>query len=230
MHSGTESSAALRARGRTTLPPAGDFLQHSLSAAAGIPAFNAVVKRFGVSAEDFTREVTIQPGQVLTLSDNAGSMSLVDPILRETRALDVYKSWIGVADAGYPPGTPFLTRWPCPNQPWNGRPISREADLTPEERADVELAAKAYIFGNSSLVQSYRPAIEACCGPFRTFIYPIQLLTVMPGARLVVTGGPAILLVEDVIIHEAGQIAFYAVARVEIGALRKIAPPPGEWH
>jgi hypothetical protein len=230
MHSGTESSVALRAGGPTTLPLAGDFLQHSLSAAGGIRAFNAVVKRFGVSAEDFTPEVTIQPGQVLTLSDNAGSTTPVDPILRETRALDVYKSWIGVADADYPPGSPSLTHWPCPERPWNGRPISRETDLTPGEWVDVELAAKAYIFGNSRLVQSYRPAIEACCGPFRTFIYPIRRLTVMPGARLVVTGEPAILLVEDVIIHESGQIAFYAVARVEIGALRKIAPPPGEWH
>jgi hypothetical protein len=180
--------------------------------------------------EQFAPDLTIQSGQALMLSEEAGPGSAVEPILRETRALDVFKAWIGVADIDYPPGSPLLTRWPCPEQPWNGRLVSRHEELTPGEQEDVELAAKAYIFGNSSLVQSYRPAIEACCGPFRARIYPIRRLTVMPGARLAVTGEPAILLVEELTIYETGQIALYAVARTEIGTLRKIAPPPHDWH
>jgi hypothetical protein len=176
---------------------------------------------FGLDECNFVDALTVEGDSSCTLTSEAGQASAVLPIRISTGNIDVYKRWVGVDDDECPPDSAIARRWQLPG-PWRRRNIADISELAPDERADLEKAGWAYIFGHSKLVQSYRHVIEQFNAPFGAVVYPLRKLTVRPGGRLVVTGAPAVLLVDDVELHASGQIITYAVCRAHFGRLEKI--------
>lgn len=165
----------------------------------------------------------VNAGNVLHLTTAPDAVSAVRPVMRRTASVDVFKRWVGVEDSD---DIANSRAWPLPSGPWNGRQVRSKQELSAEELADIEMAGRAYIFGCSDAVASYRPMIELVTRSFEVAVYAADRVTIAPGARLLVTGAPAVLLFNDVEIQDGGALHVNAVCRAVFGALRKTAATP----
>lgn len=174
------------------------------------------LRTLGIEAEHYHDALRVDRGVTLDIA------SAIAPHVVTTWSLAELKSWIGVPDAGIDPATFPVDLAQVPDGAWNGRRVRGLRDLTPAERENVERAANLYVFGYSPWAESYREVVEICHAPFRAQVYPIRSLSVGPGARLVIAGEPAVLLVDDLVLEGGGQLALYTVCRAWIGRLAKI--------
>lgn len=173
--------------------------------------------RFGLDPAAMQRSVTVRAGKSVRLD------ALVRPHVIETSDLAEYKSWVGVEDHEIDPDQFPLRENQIPSQAWSGRPVASLADLTDEERIDVERAKDLYLFGYSPWTESYRQVIETCFAPFTANVYCAESIRVAPEGRLVIDGVPAILVVNRLTI-DGGQLAITAACRAWIGHLVKNVP------
>jgi hypothetical protein len=174
--------------------------------------------RLGLDPAAMQRSVTVRAAKTVRLD------TLVRPRSIETRDLGEYKSWVGVEDHEIDPDQFPLRESQIPSQAWSGRPVTSLADLTDEERIDVERARDLYLFGYSPWTESYRQVIETCFAPFTAKVYCAESVRIAPEGRLVIDGVPAILLVNRLTIDDGGQLAITAVCRAWIGHLVKNVP------
>ncbi len=141
----------------------------------------------------------------------------IAPRVISTTSIDEYKLWIGrsneLADD---------YAWEMPSKAWNHKSFKSKAELTKEEVSDIEKSGWVYIFNDSNKVASYAKAIESYYGNFEASLYHIRRLVIQPRARLIVKGGPSILLIDEMEIQGDGQLETYTICHATIGSLRKI--------
>lgn len=170
---------------------------------------------------DFARgraRLHVQANQALDLTSSRGSVSAIPPVWRRTGSLDTFKAWIGTGG-----GVVSLASLPVPAQPWSGRTFSLPQDLCVQERADIEMAGYAYLFGDSSRVASYRQAIEQVAGAFELAVYMAHDVRIEAGGVLRIHGAPALVLFERLQIVEGGRLLINVPSRVHVGEISKLA-------
>lgn len=169
------------------------------------------------------RSLVLEAGQESCLTTLEGEATLLEPRIISTKCLSIYKGWIGVDDA-VARNDEAARRLPVPDQPWpEGRSVEPGA-FSPSEVADIELAARAYLFGDSERVASYRDAIEAHAGCFEAAVYEAGEVVLAPGSKLKVSGLPAILRFERLEVQSFGQLALFAPCRAVIEHMVKTGP------
>lgn len=139
----------------------------------------------------------------------------------KTDDVDEFKSWIGLADDLIRSGV-SMPPAQFPQGPYSDRLAGPLEGLTDAEWKDVQLATNYYLFGQSSLVAAYKPAIVRHYAPFEAALYAAERIEIMAGGALTITGYPAILIVKDLIIHEGGKIQAYAATRMTADNLLKL--------
>ena len=162
------------------------------------------------------RELVVRAGERLLLSE------VMTPEVRSTTDVALFKQWIGTDDRlieEHPmEGLPEL-----PSREWPENRVADPAVLSAEEWADLQRAAKAYLFGHSKLVESYKPAIEVFFGPFEADVYVLDRLVLEPGATLIVDRRPVSLLIDSVTLHPGAAIRLHTIAKLWIRHCEKIA-------
>jgi len=179
--------------------------------------FEEALALYGIApAEVVTPELIVRAGERVVLSE------VMRPSVRGTADAAVFKRWIGLDDS-------LIEEQPMdglpdvPQRAWpEGRVIGLDT-LSDDEWGDVQLAAKAYLFGHSRLVESYKTPIEQFFGPFEADVYVIPRLVIEPGATLVVDRRPTAMLVDSLTLHEGGAIHLLTIARLRVQTLRKLA-------
>jgi hypothetical protein len=205
---------------------AGDWhasLQGAVHDGGDFGDYSATAARLRVDPKSFRSTLDLAPGCVLDLTSARDAISAIAPVWRSTERVDTFKAWVGVADEDAVADSPMARYWRLPASPWSGRSFRRAADLSPAEREDIETAGRAYIFGNSCAVASYREAIERVTGTFEVAVYAARSVRIAPGAMLRVSGAPAVLLFGELEIADGGQLVVQSVCRAAIGRLTKIA-------
>ena len=174
-----------------------------------------VLVELGLEKNNIPDSLIIDRNAQTHLSSDLNEQSAIIPKILTTNDLDQYKSWIGRDDAGID-----NTQWILPTAPWEKRAISDFKELTTEEKENIEKAGWVYLFGNSTLVKSYREIIEFSNAPFEVAIYAARKVTIRSGSSLIVSGTPAILLFEELNIHLPGDLQIYTVCHAKIGTLQ----------
>jgi hypothetical protein len=178
-------------------------------------SFDEALSAYAMTRDHAVTEVHVRAGETVDLRDLAVAQ------LAQTADVTQFKAWIGVPDEWIErqelEGLPEI-----PTAPWTKTDATAVEQLTEEEWANVQLAAKAYLFGHSALVSSYAPAIELFFGPFAADVYVIPRLVIEEGATLTVSGRPAALLIEDLEIHEGGRWNLQTILRIHVQSLRKV--------
>ncbi len=195
--------------------------ESAIEEVVSLPEYRATAGRLSIDVDRCRTHLRVGPGRVLDLTSDPGGVSAVAPIWRRTGSVDTFKSWIGTEDEACPPGSIGALYWPVPSASWSGRPFETARDLTTAELADIEAAGRAYIFGNSAPVASYRPAIERATGVFEAAVYAARHVSIAEGGTLRVSGAPAVLLFASLDIAPGGQLIVTAPCRAAIGRLRK---------
>jgi hypothetical protein len=117
--------------------------------------FEANLARFGMTGDQHANGGLIVPeGATVALSRNTRDNGR--NFVFRTKSIDQFKAWVGNRDTIFADGTEFTL--PLPTA---AIPVDREtAKLTKEERRNLYYAVQAYIWGPSSGVQAYKPALE----------------------------------------------------------------------
>jgi hypothetical protein len=182
--------------------------------------YAAASKRLWIDPGSVARALYVAPNGMLDLTSERSAVSAIRPLWRRTDNVDVFKSWVGTPDEECPPGSTAAEYWPLPAAAWSGRAFCSD-ELSARERADIEMAGRAYVFGNSSCVTSYRDAIQRVTGTFEVAIYAARSVRIASGGQLRVTGEPAVLLFEELEIADGGSLLVQTVCRAAIGRLSK---------
>lgn len=182
--------------------------------------FREALALLGVGDQVFLEELTVPTGTTAYLSSDPDLGSALAPRSLRTGSIDEFKSWMSLDDESHA-RTPERMRWEPPAAPWSGREVSDAEALSDPEREQVERAYWAYVYGDSHLVKSYRQVLERCYAPFEAALYTASRVSVEPDASLIVTGAPAILLLEDLIIEAGGSLEVRAECSALIGRLHK---------
>lgn len=139
-----------------------------------------------------------------------------------TKELDEFKSWIGVANELIENGS-MLPPLEFPKNPWSAHLEGPRTDLTEVEWKDIERATKYYLFGDSRLVCSYQKAISRHFGPFEAALYAAERIEIMPGATLSVMGYPAILIFDEMVIHQGGSVKLFTPTKMYVDTLSRLS-------
>lgn len=178
-------------------------------------SFEEALSAYGLTRDQAAAPIHVRAGETIDLHDLA-----VPQVLR-TSDVAQFKAWIGVPDAWIENNT--LEGLPeIPSEPWTKNAATTVEQLTEQEWANVQMAAKAYLFGHSALVESYAPAIEMFFGPFAAEVYVIPRLVIESGAVLTVSGRPSALLIEELEIHEGGRWNLQTILRINVQSMRKL--------
>lgn len=183
--------------------------------AGGGRSFAQALAAYDLSPRDAQLpELVVRTGESLVLRQRLTAHP------RSTAEVATFKRWIGTDDATvehWPPGAlPEL-----PSRDWpSGRAV--ELDVLGEgEWADVQRAARAYLFGHSKMVASYERVIERFYAPFEADVFVLPRLVVEPGATLVVSGRPTALLVGELLLHEGGSIQLKTIVKAWVESLTR---------
>lgn len=71
---------------------------------------------------------------------------------------------------------------------------------------DIRTSASAYLFGDTSLVASYKAVVEKYFGNFQIIFWPFLTITVNAGSVLVIGPGQNVLSAWRIIIHHGGLV------------------------
>lgn len=173
------------------------------------PIYEDILARHGLRGATEPRDtLVVRSGAALHLTTRAGLQSTIAPHLQQLDNLDTFKAWIGVQDERFECGAvPMPTD--LPSGPWTGGADFDVDGLSAQQRTDIGLAARCYLFGYSRLVATYRDAITRVYAPFTVAAYMIRHLTIEPGAELTVSGAPALLLFDQIDLYRGGRMVFH---------------------
>lgn len=125
-----------------------------------------------------------------------------------TADADVYRRWLAIADPSAALDRTTLATLP-----------SRIGELDADERHTLERIASAYLFADAEPWRDYKRAVEHAFGPFEAVVVVTDALTIAPGARLVVTGAPTILVATALDIADGGELTVQTFFNATIGTL-----------
>ena len=173
--------------------------------------FEATLAQLRIDPDAIAQHVVVDGDQHLNPKQNA----LLAPVMLQTSDLAVFKSLVGRPDHN-----PAKTHWDLPSRVWSGRKVASAAELSEIERQDIELAYHNYIYGDAGVVASYKSIIEQLHGQFEIAVYAAKRVTLGPGSVLEVSGAPALLLVDELIIN-GGRLQFLTACNVRVNKLTK---------
>jgi len=171
-------------------------------------------EQFGLSSVDAIPLINLGYNQTMRLT--AGPDSAIPGCKVCTSDIDEYKNWVGM-----PNETASDHPWIMPSKAWSGKRFQNKSELSAVEIADIEKAGWIYLFNDSSRVADYRQALQDFNETFEATVYHIKKLVIHPGARFIVEGSPAILLIDEVEIFEGGTFETYTICNAAIGSLSK---------
>jgi hypothetical protein len=156
------------------------------------------LQRIGIERSSLKwTDLHLAAGEVVVLPRDGARLAGSHRIV-ETASAAVYKQWIGFDDDAIRRGVQ------------KSADIDRNGILSLEdllragphsdtaERA-IACAAAAFLFGDSALVERYRPLIERRYAPFRAQLLIARQIVLEAGASLLVDENPAVLIADEVI-------------------------------
>jgi hypothetical protein len=180
-----------------------------------IPGFREILDRFGISEATVVDKIVVGTGTEAYLTTGERAAAMAARVL-VTDDLDRYKQWIGRPDEGCAD-----VRLELPD-PWEAGTSREYRQLSAAERHTIEVAGKAYLFGDSRLVPGYREVLEAYRAPFIAAVYAARHVEIAPGASLIIEGTPAVLLFEELVVHDSGRLITTTATNAVFGRLHKI--------
>ena len=187
----------------------------------GTPGLDRRLEELGVPKRSLQRDLVVPAGAHLELSTERPSA--LEPQLRVTPSLEQYKQWIGRQDRA----EHDLGAAPAPLRTELADDLQ---SLDADQLADLERAGQIYLFGDSRQVASYRRSLERLRGPFRAALYAARRVVIEVGARLSVSGDPAILLIEELVLQGSGQLVTTTPTHATFAHLEKLDAPSGHLH
>jgi hypothetical protein len=98
--------------------------------------------------------------------------------------------------------------------------VSDPSLLTPEQAHQLDLAARAYLYGPSQRVERYRTAIERIYSPMRVSVVAARRIVLAPGSELAIHVYPTLLIAEE-IVFAGGRLTVTAKSRIHAGRMTK---------
>lgn len=96
---------------------------------------------------------------------------------------------------------------------------------SPSQKLDaLRSYANSYLFGDSTLVQEAKPAIESYFGSFSIIAWFLRKIVVKSGSVLAFGPGSNVLVAGELEIEEGGQVVGYGSLTVSVATLRKTKP------
>lgn len=167
--------------------------------------------------------LVVASGQQIRLSYQGAEPSHVAPVVVRTSDIDQFKTWIGMPDDPFTRGEFDVHPDEFPARQWLRGADFDPGALTPQERADLELAARTYLFGYSALAADYRDAIVRMYAPFEMGVFAFHQLVIEPDAELLLpAGAPVLLLADEVTIHRGGRLLSHTPFTLAARLLRKV--------
>lgn len=97
-------------------------------------------------------------------------------------------------------------------------------DLTSEHLTNIRAAMRAYIYGDSRMVEHYRPWIEKAFPSFSIHVWPFIEITVKSGSVLELGSGMHSLVAYKLTIEAGGIVRSYGHMNVNVTILEKTQP------
>jgi hypothetical protein len=184
--------------------------------------FDARLKQLGLTP-DVVQHAPLRTTGATYLSSDPNVASAHPPTFIQVDSLDDLKRLVGIPDADYDNGI-FTEHHEIP-EPWPAdRLVTVTSDLTVAERRQIFNAGRAYVFGRSSLVASYKPIIEKLFMPVTLAVFSGDSITVTPGNPLIFSGpNPVIANYGQITIEQGGQVQVDVETHVTVQILQEVA-------
>lgn len=176
---------------------------------------DAALAASGLSRADLVfGRICVLAGERVELAAAAGDAA----VRLQTRDLDLMKRLVGASDTDIRAGRvrPSRRRPRCSPAALAGLvPGSREAE------AELAAAFEAYCYADTVETGLYREPLVTCMAPFTAFIAGFSRIEIAPGGVLVVSGAPAFVVADEVVLHSGGRIEVFTHCRFVADALTK---------
>lgn len=193
------------------------------------PEFVKALELYGLAPADLKEELVVPPRAVVTLSAGRRA-SHCRPKMLQTGDLAELKRWIGVPDRAVK-GRCLLERSERTALAELRRPATQVAAGTFEAKAAtasqleaIRAHARAYLYGDSTLVAEAKPLVERQFEAFLVALWLFTKIKVSAGSVLSFGPGANVLLAGELEIEEGGQVVSYGPLTVRVSTLRKTAP------
>jgi hypothetical protein len=184
--------------------------QHSIGKwSESLDDYKSKIAEFKLPLVGVGKKIVIEKGHILNLSSDPEMNSIVEPHRVVANDVDDFKGWM------MSPGTSLEL---ASND--DGLGINTPLNFKHDERVDDLVLS--YLQGRSKTLERDRRRINKEASPFSAMVYVVDKLTIEAGAKLIVMGQPAILLVRHLVIEDGGQLHFSTLCNATIGCLEKI--------
>jgi len=192
------------------------------------PEFTKLLEQYCLQEAAAGAEDLLVPCRsVVTLSGSPRHSSFRRPRLLQTSDLDELKRWIGIPDAAVK-GRCLLER----DQRADLAALRRQTKAAAEGKLSpagarldsLRAAARAYLFGDSSVVAEAKPLLQSRFEVFSALAWVFAKVKVSAGSVLAFGPGANVLLAGELEIEEGGQIVSTGSLTVCVGTLRKTKP------
>jgi len=183
-------------------------------------AFNDRVQQLGFDPKVIAGSHLVTSGGGMRIHGAAAEFAS-HVVYKTISSVDEVKRLLGVPDAAFKKGTPdhHLKYLPTPAHAAN--PGMTLMALTEPERNDLESAAYAYLFGDSTKVAGWRDSIDRLLLPRELSFVAVEKVTVKPGSPLYISNPSYTFGVVE--IEPGGTIIVQADSAVSIQLLVKDA-------
>ena len=134
-----------------------------------------------------------------------------------TRDVSILKQWVGFDDAAIRDGrqVPSVVDYA-------GLPsVAALADAkvsAADRRAHLDTIQRAFVFGDSAVVEAYRDLLNWHASPFRVNVMAFGRVVLHAGTRLDITGDPAVVMMDE-LIFRGGQLFIGCESRIAIRSM-----------
>ncbi|MGD9935415.1 MAG: hypothetical protein AB7T37_17095 [Dehalococcoidia bacterium] len=202
---------------------------------------------FGLDASAVNEPLNLQRNGRIELAHGGGRDSFVKPVVVHVRDFDDLNKMIGVDDRVFekaPQRVPLPQRlefsttpngpgvYAAPGMPGANRLHESIADLDVRELDEdnlvsIRAAARAYLRGNSRVVASYKPIIEAVIGTIELPVWAFVKIRVPSGSTLSLGPGINSLVAWEVEVEQGGRIVSKGHLTISCTRFRKPSPVVG---
>ncbi|MCS7314768.1 MAG: hypothetical protein RMI94_01635 [Bryobacterales bacterium] len=196
------------------------------------PPFLKTLELFGVKAAELERDLEVAPRTVIVLSGHPRHATCHRPRMIQTSDLAELKRWIGVPDEAVK-GRCLLDRGDRAALAELRRGVKQAAvaeeatgaAAAASSRLDALRAhARAFLYGDSTLVATAKPLIEAHHSIFAVALWLFRKIRVRTGSVLLLGPGANVLIAGELEIEEGGQVLSLGPLTIRVATLRKTVP------